>query len=75
MSHINKEGELIKSFTTINGYTIYPVTHNLIDIFWGVGFENTARFKWSGGEWILWRKNKSLPSDLMAALTKYRKEQ
>ena len=73
MSHINKEGVLVKSFTVLNGYNIHTVTHNLVDIFWGLGFENSARFKWGGGEWILWRKNKSLPSDLMAVLTKYRK--
>ena len=74
MSHLNKSGELVKSFTTINGYLIYPCTTNLIDIFWGVGFENCARFKWGSGGWVLWRKNKSLPSDLMLTLIKYRKE-
>ena len=73
MSHINKDGQLIKSFTQLNEYVIYPVTHNLIDVFWGVGFINHARFKWGSGSFALWKKNKSLPNNLEKALSQYKR--
>ena len=73
MSHINKDGQLIKSFTRMGDYTIYQVTHNLLDVFWGIGFVNHARFKWGGGSFTLWKKNKSLPNYLEKTLLQYKK--
>lgn len=76
MSHLDGEGNIIKTFTNLNGYTIYPVTHNLVDVFWGVGFANYARFKWIKEKEIfeLWKKNKSLPNGLLLTLLEWRKE-
>ena len=72
MSYLNNK-VVVKSFHTIDGFTIYPVTHNLVDFFWGEGWENHARFKWSKGAWELWEKSSSLPKDFIVALEIYRK--
>jgi len=75
MSHMDSNNNLVKTFTQINGYNIHPLTANLVDIFWGEGFANHARFKWDSrsNEWILWKKNKSLPNDLIKTLIQYKK--
>ena len=31
----------------IGGMLVYPVTNNLVDVFWGDGFTNQARFKFN----------------------------
>lgn len=78
MSHVNKEGQVVKSFVTHEGNLVYPVTHNLVDLFWGVGFVNQARFKWNPkgrtgeGEWALWSKTSSLPKGFINSLEFYR---
>lgn len=73
MSHVNTQGKVVLSSKNINGYKIYPLTPNLVDIFWGEGFTNNARYKWSNGEWILWKKTKSIPHDLINTLIEYKK--
>lgn len=53
---------------------VIPITVNLVDIFWGVGFDGWARFKWNGKQWDLWNKNKPLPNNYLTTLETYRKE-
>lgn len=72
MSHVDKEGNVVKSSLTFEGTLVYPVTHNLVDLFWGEGFTNQARFKWTGGEWALWNKTASLPKGFIKSLENYR---
>jgi hypothetical protein len=31
----------------IGDMLVYPVTNNLVDVFWGNGFDNQARFKFN----------------------------
>lgn len=89
MSHVTKQGVVVKSFKEIAEYTVYPVTHNLVDLFWGEGYTNQARFKWQksrggdrsaktvepsiDGEWVLWSKSSSLPKGFINVLETYRK--
>lgn len=90
MSHVDKQlGVVVKSFKEIDGCVVYPVTHNLVDLFWGEGFTNQARFKWQksrggerrnsvaepvkAGEWVLWSKSSSLPKGFTSILEAYRK--
>lgn len=88
MSHVDKQGVVVKSFKEIDGCVVYPVTHNLVDLFWGEGFTNQARFKWQksrggdrsaktteprSGEWVLWSKSSSLPKGFNSILEAYRK--
>lgn len=72
MSYI-KDGKVVVSSLTNNQMVVYPVTHNLVDLFWGDGWENTARFKWTGRDWALWKKSSSLPKDFIKSLELYRK--
>lgn len=87
MSHVNKQGVVVKSFKEIAEYTVYPVTHNLVDLFWGEGYTNQARFKWQKsrggdrsvktveplhGEWVLWSKTSPLPKGFISILEEYR---
>jgi hypothetical protein len=55
-----------------DGIKIYPVTYNLVDLFWGVGWGNTARFKFVNNEWVLWKKTSSLPRNYKEVLNFYR---
>ena len=72
MSTVDKNtNQIIPSFVKKDGFVVYPITHNLVDLFWGVGFENAARFKWTGKDWALRSKNNSLPKGFINALNGY----
>jgi hypothetical protein len=71
MSHVNKQGVVVKSFFSHNGITVYPVTHNLVDMFWGRGFTNHARFKFQATGWTLWKKSTNLPREYQDTLQAY----
>ena len=72
MSTVDKNtNQIIPSFVKKDGFVVYPITHNLVDLFWGNGFENSARFKWTGQDWVLRNKNNSLPKGCMQALNFY----
>lgn len=57
-------------------YKVVPVSHNLVDFFWGFGWNNWARFKWDTktSQWELWKKTTHLPKDFILTLERYRKE-
>jgi hypothetical protein len=71
MSYVNKQGNVVKSFFEVNGFMVYPITHNLIDLFWGRGFTNHARFKFQGGSWNVWKKSSNLPREYQDTLQAY----
>jgi hypothetical protein len=72
MSHVTEKGKVVLSSFSNKEYTVYPITKNLVDFFWGSSYENWARFKWTGKEWSLWKKNASLPKGYQQSLEQYR---
>lgn len=75
MSHTIKKGkklQVVLSSHSNKEHTVYPITKNLVDFFWGEGYSNWARFKWTGKEWTLWKKNATLPKDFNKSLEEYR---
>ena len=73
MSTINNGSVIMSSVNFSDGSVVYPLTHNLVDYFWGFAWENVARFKWNGKEWELRSKTSSLPRGFITALESYRK--
>lgn len=73
MSYVNKQGVVVSSFFNNDGFLVYPITHNLIDLFWGKGFINHARFKFTRNEWNLWTKSSNLPRGYQDVLQEYLK--
>ena len=71
---IIRDNEVVKSFFEHNGNLVYPITHNLVDMFWGRGFINHARFKFNNGEWVLWNKSTTLPKGFNGSLQAYREQ-
>lgn len=74
MSYINKQGTIVLSSFNLNGFTVYPITHNLVDLFWGNGFTNHARFKLTKDSYNLWKKSSNLPKGYQDTLQAYIQE-
>jgi hypothetical protein len=76
MSHTVKKGkkviQVVLTSYSNEEHTVYPITRNLVDFFWGESYSNWARFKWTGKEWALWKKNASLPKGFINSLEEYR---
>jgi hypothetical protein len=69
-----KQGTVVRKNFNYGSHKVIPVSHNLVDFFWGIGWTNIARFKWNGKEWELWNKSSALPKDFLNSLEQYRKE-
>lgn len=47
---------------------------NLVDVFWGEGFDNWARIRWIKDRWIITKTNKTPPKELSTFLKTLAKE-
>jgi hypothetical protein len=67
-SSVNVQVKSVK----VDGVTIYPVYNNLVDVFWGDGWDNQARYKFNGRSWDLWNSTKKVPRNIDEVLSKFK---
>lgn len=63
----------MSSSIKLDDFVVYPVNKKLVDLFWGEGWRNRARFRWDGQAWEVKAKTHHLPKGFIHALELYRK--
>lgn len=60
----------------IGDMLVYPVTNNLVDVFWGEGFDNQSRFKFNKDsiDRIVGKDAKVLPRGIYQVLKQFKGE-
>jgi len=48
----------------VGNFLVYPVTRNLVDVFWGNSWKNQARYKRTNSQFELWSKTSALPKGI-----------
>ena len=54
-----------KKTQNIGEFKLILIGPKVLDVFWGMGFDNWARVKRDGKDFILIEKNKSLPKNIV----------